>query len=288
MDTTIGAFKGQGGLGGNRVRAAIEEWLAYCRRNMADNTVLTYSRALDRFALFVGELPLDQVSLNHIERYIDMLLIERKRSSVNTWMVAIRSFYTYHAKRHGVPNLPRDIPRLKEDDPEQRVLSEEEYAAVLGVCRKPNEREVIQLLGHTGLRRSEFCRLRPRDISPDMTFARISNAKGRKTRTVPLDALCREILTRCATDTHGYSFHLRYGDANGVERLCKRLANRTGLEPFGPHALRHFFATRLLRAGVSLKKVSLILGHASAKTTEQVYCHLVPQDVIGVTEGFAT
>lgn len=40
-----------------------------------------------------------------------------------------------------------------------------------------------------------------------------------------------------------------------------------------PHALRHTFASRMLQAGVSLAKVSKLLGHASIAMTAR-YAHL--------------
>jgi integrase len=43
------------------------------------------------------------------------------------------------------------------------------------------------------------------------------------------------------------------------------------------HTLRHTFASRLVIAGVSLYKVSKLLGHSSIKTTE-IYAHLAPCD----------
>jgi site-specific recombinase XerD len=43
------------------------------------------------------------------------------------------------------------------------------------------------------------------------------------------------------------------------------------------HTLRHTFATRLVQNGVSLAKVSKLLGHASI-TTSEIYAHLAPNE----------
>jgi len=50
------------------------------------------------------------------------------------------------------------------------------------------------------------------------------------------------------------------------------------------YAIRHYFATELIRKGVGIYKVSRILGHSSVKTTESIYIHLVPIDLLGLTD----
>ena len=56
-------------------------------------------------------------------------------------------------------------------------------------------------------------------------------------------------------------------------------AKRAGLPGWAtPHDLRHYYASALIRGGASVKVVQARLGHASAKTSLDIYGHLFPDE----------
>ena len=103
-------------------------------------------------------------------------------------------------------------------------------------------------------------------------------------RTVPLpriaiDALARHIES-FPPGRHGLIF--TDGDGDPVRRtafsvIWQPAARAAGLERgVGVHALRHYYASLLIRHGESVTTVQARLGHTSAAETLNTYAHLWP------------
>lgn len=118
--------------------------------------------------------------------------------------------------------------------------------------------------------------------------------------TLALTRRLRAVLTRrwnARDEKSPYIFPAR-GDRGGARGYStegiRKAMERVGINSqhmvarFGratpAHTLRHTFASRLVVAGVSLYKVSKLLGHSSVKTTE-IYAHLAPCDAAAEAAG---
>jgi integrase len=167
----------------------------------------------------------------------------------------------------------------------------------------------LLLAATTGARRGELCGLQWRDVDLKAHAITISRSvveaarselvtkdtKTHSSRRIALDGRTAEVLgdheQRCAArastcgariSSAGYIFSsepdgIRPWAPNDVTKDFIRLRKRVGLENVRLHDLRHFAATRLLAAGVSVRTVSGRLGHANAATTLGTYAHFVEE-----------
>jgi len=142
--------------------------------------------------------------------------------------------------------------------------------------KKLGERDKVMVLvmAYTGIRRAELLALTARDVNFSSRAIRVSG-KGDRDRVIPIaPPLYQPLFT--------YTRNLKPGQRlfpiqpKRLWTIVTGYARKAGINDFHPHSFRHFCATQLVEAGVSLKAIQQILGHADITTTA-VYIDLVPK-----------
>lgn len=131
-----------------------------------------------------------------------------------------------------------------------------------------------RLMANTGLRRTEAQQLKWRDV--DMrgkSLVVVSSAEARTKsghwRSVPLSPAALAVLKALPRDN---DYVLPRIMAESLSRAFLQDVGRCGLRG-SLHSLRHTYGAHLVMAGVPLRTVQVLMGHASFKTTER-YAHL--------------
>lgn len=156
---------------------------------------------------------------------------------------------------------------------------------------------IVRILAATGLRAGEAAGLTVDSLDAPGLVIHVTAHAGRDGELAPLKtessrrviAVDSELMARLvdwatthAADQGGRLFVSTTGKGLAGARVTGQMirhASRLGYpDYFTPHALRHFHATALLRAGVPIKTVQTRLGHASASMTMEVYAHALPGD----------
>ena len=241
-------------------------------RQYSPTTIRIYLHAIAEFAQHFGKPP-DQLGPEHIRHYQLFLIKEKKVSRPTCIQVvcALRFFYTHTLSRKiAIERIP--FPRRERKLP--LILSREEVKALLEAPRSLRHRALLAILYGCGLRVAEVTQLKVGDIDSARHVLRVRQGKGRKDRQTLLPAKLLELL-RCYWRTQRPSEWLFPGadstrpiSAKAVFLACRKAAQRAGLTKLvHPHSLRHAFATHLLEAGVNLRTIQILLGHANLETT---------------------
>jgi integrase/recombinase XerD len=209
-------------------------------------------------------------------------------------LAAIRVFLRFlTASGRDKTTILQQLERPKPERSLPKILSRAQVNQLIAAPKTTSslfDRDVaiLELLYASGLRASELCDLKVRDVNLQVGCVRVMG-KGMKERIVPLGraaseavqryvAQCRPKLLKAATSE--LLFLSRTGkpmERVGLWMLVEKYGRTSGLlKKVSPHTLRHCFATHLIGGGADLRVVQELLGHSDIATT-QIYTH-VDQD----------
>ncbi len=128
---------------------------------------------------------LDRITPAQLRRYHLFLLEERRLAvgTVVTQICALRFFCRYVLKRRDVRE---DLPYPKQRLRLPVVLSPDEVQRLIAGAKNLYHRTLLLTLYGAGLRRSEACQLKVRDIDSQRMVLRIEQGKGGRDREIPL------------------------------------------------------------------------------------------------------
>lgn len=304
------------------IAGAVDQFLGDLR--LAPRTKKTYGHGIAKFLRHLSQhegidpevAPVDALRAEHVTAFASILVppdirtpeeVSQMRTAQNN-ISAVRKFCSYLSSYDLNDHLAGDriktrisamMPRFTPPPPDVKLSDLDRIVAHLEALpreekpqlelRRLKVRAMIRFLFRSGVRVSELCALRRRDIDLVEGAANIYRAKGGKSRTVHFDAATAEALTaywllrgdppRGAGGLPAFSGRDKIGAPGSaisprtVEHIVARLAESAGVESdVTPHSFRHGLATELVRRRVRESTVQTILGHASPATT-RIYVH---------------
>lgn len=254
----------------------------------------------------------------YLNRYQDESGRPLKKITQNYYIIALRSFLKYLAKRD-IQTLPAEKVEVgKVTRKEVEFLEADEVERILEAAsgadfKSLRDRAMLELLFSSGLRVSELIQINRDKLDlKKQEFA--VRGKGEKLRVVFVSDSAKHALEKyldkrkdidpalfvrdsqalkkfqskddqSRADKNKNSAGLRL-TPRSVQRMVKYYAAKAGIiKDVHPHTLRHSFATDLLINGADIRSVQEMLGHSSITTT-QIYTHITNQQLREVHKAF--
>jgi site-specific recombinase XerD len=235
-------------------------------QNSIDNYVSQVNCFLNHFDKLVSEP--SKITETQIKEW---LLLANSINGRKHRISALKLFYRLTIKqplkfKHiEYPKLEKKLPRIIDKDFLVRRIKEIENL---------KHKSIIALAYSTGMRVSEVCNLKIKDIDSARMIIHITNAKGRKDRIVPLSEYVLGILREYfkAYKPKEYLFNGQF-DLQYSPRSCNQIVKKYLGEATHFHLLRHSSFTALLEQGTDMRIIQKLAGHSSSKTTE-IYTHV--------------
>lgn len=280
------------------VTLVVNEFLVDAQsRGLSANTLRSYTNELNAFAAWLntqGWFTLDEVTPDVLRKYLLFLKERRNPGGQFAGYRVIRSL-TYWWEKETDGDYKSPVRKVKPPKVNHQPLPGIELETIITLieeCAGPNrtrDRAILTFLADTGVRATELCDLRIKDVDLSTCSAVIRHGKGDKRREVFFGRNTRKELRRYlerrqrqnpddpffATDDED---SLTYW---GLRQIIRRLASRAGIPEPGLHDFRRFFALSMLRNGADLISLARLMGH-SGITVLQRYLYQVGGDLQAV------
>jgi integrase/recombinase XerC len=295
----------------------IESFITYlrCELNYSAYTVLYYKKHLRQWADYIAGASNTLVSTDCTN--VETPVLDPRRittADIRAWVAAlaqdgmaivsirahvsaVRSFYKYLARVHGIDinpaaevavarphkTLPKFIPANETNHILSTPIDTDDFT-------EARDRLIVDMFYTTGIRASELLGLR--DANVDMSRSELKVlGKRSKERIVPFgEELTRQINNyrrlrdNIAIDSSNIGTF--FVDINGkpmyyaaINKIVHAaLDGNVHCDKRSPHVLRHSFATDMLNNGADISSVQRLLGHVSLATT-QIYTHVSYRDL---------
>lgn len=280
--------------------------------DLTRGTMRTYSAALRSAVGYFGAYDMGEITPKMVGQYLATLKNRYAAKTIAKYKGLLSIIFNYAINEKGldIVNPCQNVPLPKSNiKPRTRAALSPAVRAEIDKTR-PDEFILAFLIVNTGARLGEACALQWSDVDFEQNIINITKSahwNGNRpyigqlktknaARIVPLLSPLRdmleqikghkkadyivsgaELLTMSQLEARWLKFCQDHGLAHSIDKTwnTKGTARRhlDWVCDIDRHTLRHDYATSLFRAGVPVKTVQHLLGHADYQTTMDIYVH---------------
>lgn len=278
----------------------INKYADYCisNKDSSEHTIKNGAIQIKKLFFYIAEslnkssFVLDNFDLQIKLEDVDTFVAQQtnmSQESIITMMGYIKGFYKYLKSRDFIEvDAMHDYECCKRkgmDGMKIKYLTIEEIQTLFNTVDTRNQIRDICIIGlcvNCGLRVAEVVNIKINDIQGTRLLV---FGKGKKERYVHLNESTMEVLEEYLScrpkvdfDNLFVSERLLPLSKISVQKMVKKVFVGMDKKDFSIHKLRHTFATSMATSGISIEKVSKMLGHGCTATT-QVYFDIIDTDI---------
>lgn len=276
-----------------------EEWLKYKKNTVKKSTYYNYSYSVAKYLYpsFAGK---NITKIKNYNNFIEELSDTLSPKTVRDIVTKLKEIINFYEEEHNTKLNIKKMSLPKMNKKEIQILSNKEKQKLEKYCIEQNSLKSLGILIclNTGLRVGEVCALRwenidfeSKKIHIEKTIERIYSKEENKTiviidtpksitsvRTIPINSKLYNILKQIRGKSKKTDFVLtgsseHYVEPRNYQYHFKEILKRSKVKKYKFHTLRHTFATNCIEAGMDIKSLSEILGHADVSITLNIYVH---------------
>ncbi len=278
--------------GESNVMQTLPAFLAYLRSGYSESTVEKYFADVKKFALFIREKKLAEITSHDLEDWIGSMVSPQgehlDRKTVNRKVSAIINYFTWLMDVKALQNSPAArIANARIQSPLPDYLYEEEIKTLYKEASSdPRTYLLVLLLLETGMKSKELFLIKTADIdisdpyNPEL-WIKHKGKEVKKDRKVALPARFVEAYNRYIKEYRVTDILFPYTD-RFVQLLFADLKKRTRIaKALTPKTLRHTHVVRSYKRGEDTDRIFERLGLApdSRKEADEVYSRLARKGI---------
>jgi len=295
--------KGIDPLDARREEHSIPTWRAWVETYLRDVASAKKSEREDTRYLGMaverwGRKPLNKITTSDVEKLFRSIAAAGHKTAANRWLASVRACLQHAWRLDKIASNPAmKVRPLPEPDPRHRILSDDEFMALVKAVSKLKDRwarGALMVLIETGCRLSEILKAKWVDVDLDEMVWRIPRPKSGKPETLPLAPATVDVIRDLPRQLGNP--YLIPGRKPGAHRVDLKDAwdavrEAAGLvEVIGEgddakvvgtarlHDLRRTFGYHVAKAA-GLATASRLLRHSDVRVTERHYARLETDDL---------
>ena len=282
-------------------KRAINEWLGYKKITSKKSTYYRYTSIINDYVLpAFGNEKITKLEKYNFNDFVLSLSQNLSATTTRNIMTIVKSILQYINDKYDTHikfNLIA-LPRANQEEVE--IIAEKDRKKLEKHCLDNHSLRDLGIVVclYTGLRIGEICALQWKDIdfknkyiSVRQTMERVYDVESKKSkviidvpkskysiRKIPMSTKLYNILIsqKDMYDKDSYFLtgsKIKFVEPRNYQYMFAKCLKECKLPHYHFHQLRHTFATNCIKAGMDIKSLSVILGHANVKITLDRYVH---------------